>query len=185
MDNDWKEIWQQSNVEKLPQIDIDLTKKPLSIVQRIERTIKVEYWINWIAAIVGPVWLVFENQLWFGGVIAVLMVPVLLYYHFLIKRLESVKTDANVLSYLKKSHDIIKKFMNHYKLFSWVFGGIGFFLGLSLSPNGLDLQFELSEVLIMLIAISIAIGVVYLIIYWLYGKKFNQLKELIKNIEEE
>lgn len=186
MDNEWKEIWQQSSDNQPLPVTIDLNKKSLGIVDRIERTIRLEYWFNWAFTVIAPIWFLLYGKALEASIIVVTMPPILYYYYLLLNKLKQTKLDADVQSYLKKAYKVLKAFMNHYKIACVIGGFIGFFWGLSETSHG-EYPFQNIDAPKLIgysMAILGGIGLVYLLIYLMYGRQFKRFEKLVENLEE-
>lgn len=187
MDKEWQEIWQQSSDSlPSPSVEIDLTKKPLNLVQKLERSIRWENKFNYFFVIVFLPWLLYTKH--YLGSIALLglMIPTFYYYHQLIKKLSGTIVDEDVRSYLKKSYQILRTFMNHYKAAGWVLGSVGLVIGVTYNSEE-DLLSLLSKPKFLIsfgIAAVLTISLIYVLIYFIYGRKFRKLEELVKSIED-
>lgn len=188
MDNEWKEIWQQASEElpPTPPLSIDLTKEPLGMVQKIKRVIYWENRFNQLFTIVGVLWFVLDKEYLKGLGVGLLLIPFLLYYQRLLNKLNEVDVNRNVQDYLKESYQILRTFVNHYKIISLVLGSIGAVIGFGLGGHNDFLFINLIKIESILgIAISTIITVLacYGVVQLMYGKKVGKLKEMIDSFE--
>lgn len=190
MDKEWKELWQQSSeILPNPSVHIDLTKQPLNLVQKIEKTIQWENKFNWVFTLVLTAILVVQGQYLEAGLLVGFMALVFYYYHQLLQKLSTNIMDYDVRSYLTKASQILGNFINHYKIASWAVSTIGLLIGMhyaqSLDKSPTPFDFTKPKFLLIFgMGLFVTLLICHLIIHFMYGGKFKKLKELIKSIEE-
>ncbi len=128
-----------------------------------------------------------------GLIIFYLVVTIiyLIYYQFLIKKINQFNYDGNVVKSLKKVYGYLRFYLLHYKVVIWLSLIIGFIYGFTGPENreGLD-KINSTEGWIIVISITVVIvgifgGILHGLVNLIYGRKIKRLKKTLQDLQKE
>lgn len=194
-DLDIKEIWKSGDGQEKFEyseeaIQAIIKQGPQNIVSRFVRTLNFEKWANLIVLSGASVFLFFEQYWLFGGFMLVMDFCFFIYYRNLIRKLDEKSIGNNVVQYLHEVHGNICRFIRHFKITLFVIAtasfGFGFYLGYSKHESFDDMiqNVPWPRWILAFSVIAFSLVVAYYVFYYMYGKKANQIKEMIDSLDE-
>lgn len=193
-DLDIKDIWKQGDTKNAnafsePQIEEMIRKGSDSLVNRFIKTLKGELWVNLVILTSLSLVLLYSKQWVVGGGMVLLDFLFFLYYQDLIKNLKKEEIDTSVLDYLYTVQRMMKKFILHYKIASFVLAVLIVAAVFYLDGNefyAIKYAADPRSFIIGLVAgILFAVPFTLYMIHLLYGKKAKKLAHMICSLEKE
>lgn len=163
-------------------------KKPTSIVAKIYRTLKIEIYINIGLVVTALAWIVLAGyELVFGGILVLLLGPVIGYYFYLISNINPYSYHSNVHEHLVHSLDLFKKFVQRYRVLNYFYIVFAVLILSWVYSDGTlkNLPFEKPVFWVVVLAgISVFIAFSESYIYLVYRRKIRHLEKLVSELEE-
>ncbi|MFY0627949.1 MAG: hypothetical protein JXR07_16750 [Reichenbachiella sp.] len=196
-EEDIREIWKtgdhkgDASIGK-EQIDKMINQGSQNVISKFIKTLKVEKWINF-GVFLGAMIVTFSEQMWIAGwSMIVLNVLFFVYYKNLIERMDSKIVERDVLTYLEEIHRMMKRFIFHYNLTSFILILPAYLLAIFVgeyyknegSINFIE-KINSHHFSFHIIAIVIALSFALLLIHLLYGRKAVKIKTTIQSLKEE
>jgi hypothetical protein len=186
-----KNIWQKNpsdqelSDEYLSEVK---NKKPMHIIDKIKKTIMVEHYLNMVVFPLVNIWLFIKGENTIGIVILLFGIFSITYYSLLIKSINRISFNDSLKQYLKQMFHILKRFVNHYKIISYMAGLAGFIFGVYWSGKENGSEWDHLQNPFTLIALVVGASLVVLAIRYvikiLYGNKLKNLKQSIDLLNE-
>ncbi|MEP2025133.1 MAG: hypothetical protein ABJH98_15355 [Reichenbachiella sp.] len=191
-DLDIKDIWKDGNAadEKVyakPEIDRMIRKGSSSLVHRFIKTLSVELWLNLVVLTFFSLGLLYTKQWVIGGGMMVLNALFFVYYRNLINILKKEEIDSSVLEHLYTIQRIVKRFILHYKIASFVLAILVVAAVFYLDGNEFYIKFTndpKSFIIGLASGVLVAIPFTFYVIHLLYGKKARKLAYMIESLEQ-
>ena len=193
MQDELKNIWESASqpveisderVEKI------INKKSLNLVEKLTKAVRFEHIFNMIVSPLLVAICVWMEVYKLALILSAMLIPILLYYHFLIEKLYNHRIELNVYEYLKESYATLKRFILHYYLAAIFILLISLYAGYELGETMLgnhigviDQKSFNEDIYYWSVVAIISIALAYLFIYLLYGRKLRRLKKIIKELE--
>ncbi|MEO9806234.1 MAG: hypothetical protein ABJF04_23445 [Reichenbachiella sp.] len=191
-DLDIKDIWRDGDAADAkayakPQIDKMISKGSHSLVHRFIRTLLWEQWINLIILTSIVVEFFWAREWIIGSITTAVNLIFFVYYQRLKSNLKQESIDSDVLAYLYRVQDIIRRFIIHLKTASVVVLIMAVLAAYFLNRNGFyDEVMDTKSLFISLLAsMLIACPIAFYLIHLMYGKKARKLKLMIESLERE
>ena len=158
--------------------------------------IKVILWIEfWLNIIITPIFVPYllkrGDSIGFIAFITSITFIYLIYYQFLIRKINRFSYDGNVIKSLKKVYGYLRFFLLHYKVVIWISMIIGVVHEFSREKydevlNDINTQEDwIAFILINLLVMGVIGGLMHLIINLIYGRKIKRLKRMVQDLESE
>jgi len=184
-----EKLWETEQAGEEPSGPIRLKrKKPTSIVGKIYRTLKIENYINIGLLIAALAWIVLAGyELVFGGLLVLLLAPVIGYYFYLLSNINPYSYNSNVHEHLVHSLELFKKFVQRYRVLNYFYIVFAVLILSWVYTDGTlgNLPIEKPVFWVILLAgISIFIAFSETYIYLVYRRKIRHLEKLVSELEE-
>jgi len=192
MQDELKDLWQSANAKNdisSEQLDQIISNKSTNLIEKLTKTVRFEHYFNILVSPIIVGLFIFESQFRLALILGLMLLSIITYYHFLLKKLRNHKIELNVHDYLVNSYRAFKSFINHYYIACFFIIGVslyaGFELGLGLltDDNQPEIFNESEDLYFLLFTVIITISITYLFIYLLYGRKIMRLKKIIEELE--
>jgi hypothetical protein len=191
-EQDIRKIWksEDSNGEfnySSQTIERILKQGPKNTISKFIKTLQIEQWLNLVIFITGTGVLFYHSHWTAGLILSAVNVLFFFYYKNLIDKLDQEYVDSNVIQYLHEVHKIMKRFIRHYNLASFILVIPGYFLALYIvgEDKFLNGKPDMPFFFINGIGISLALIVALFLIHLLYGRKAVKIKSMIDSLSEE
>lgn len=192
-EKDIKDIWKSGDPEEIkgyPQAAVDamVRRGSIGLIDRFIKTLKIEQWLN-LAAFSGLILFMIYCRLWaWSGLALVLNIAFYFYYSRLISTLSNEKIDSSVIEYLRTVRKVVMRFIRHYQLASVLLVVPGYMLGMYFSQiaketDNTAVAFTIEA--LHIVGIVCTLGVALVLIHLIYGRKANQINELITALGQE
>lgn len=196
-DQELKSLWQtdipkkeQPNIEKL------IEGKSIGILEKLQKTVKWEHYLNIVISILFVGLLIYEQRWWYALGLGVFLIGVIVYYKQLYDKVTHITYTENVVEYLTDTYNTLKDFKKRYIIGLIVIFPIAYILGFELgydwgveSYNKEQLTEKLDNyeevvffIIVNLITIVISAVVIHFVFQFLYGKHIKKIKAMIDGL---
>ena len=193
-EKDIKELWKKGeelDTEKYSKTTIEkiIQNKPKDIISKFLKTLKIELLLNLAAFTLLSLYLIYE-QFWLEA-IGIFLFNILLYKYYkkLINDISKESIDIGVADYLCNVYKSIQRFILHYKILLVVISVPAYFFGIYTSNPDVfsdkEIYLSLEFILLILVGLAVAVSLGYSILYIMYGKKANKIKQMVSLLEKE
>ncbi len=196
-EQDIREIWKSGDMKidtgyQKEQIEQIINRGPKNVISRFISTLRIEQRLNFVIFL-GAMIIMFLEQMWFTGwAMIVLNVLFYVYYKNLIEKLNGKIVENNVLIYLQEVYNLMKRFILHYNLASFVLILPAYILSIYFvryykEGQGFDFLETMSNEKLITHAFVLAGALLaaLLLIHLMYGRKAAKIKTLIDSLTEE
>jgi len=193
MQDELKNIWESASqpVEISDEkVDKIINKKSLNLVEKLTKAVRFEHVFNMIISPILVTICVFVSEYKLAIILSAMLIPVLLYYHFLIEKLYNHRIELNVYDYLQQSYATLKRFIRHYYVAAIFILIISLYAGYELGESVIgenvgvvDEEKFTNEIYYLSAVMIISIALSYLFIYLLYGRKLRRLRKIIQEFD--
>ena len=122
-----EEIWNEQEIRDVEiEVSASRRKKSTNLVHKITSRLKLERSTTYF---VGPVLFIFtlyHEAYLLGLLVGVYLLGLILYYNYLIGRIQSVSLEDSVLQFLRHTLSSLKRFRTHYVILGLVSFAVGF-----------------------------------------------------------
>lgn len=191
-DLDIKDIWKQGDTKNdqafsEPTIEKMISSGSHSLVHRFVRTLVWEQWINLIILTSLVVELYLAAEWLIGSLTLALNFTFFFYYQNLKNNLKEEYINSDVLVYLRRVQQKIRRFIKHLKIASVVILLLAIIAAYYLNNHGFYEEVMDSQSLLISLGVSliIAFPAALYFIHLLYGKKAIKLEKMICSLEQE
>ncbi|WP_425390827.1 hypothetical protein [Ekhidna sp.] len=158
--------------------------------------IKTILWIEfWLSIVGAPIMLWYlddkGDSFWFTILYIVITIIYLVYYQFLIRKINEFRYDGNVVHSLKKVYGYLWFYLLHYKVVIWASMIFGLIYGF-IAPENQEGLSKLETTNQWLIAIGISTfivlvigGIMHFLVHLIYGRKIKRLRRMVKDLENQ
>ncbi len=171
-------------------VDVDrlISKKSKTPLYWIKFILWIEFAINLVCL---PITLIFwreEDPMLYGVITPLIIVIYLIYYQFLIQKINAFDFSRDVKTSLRKLYSYLNFFLLHYRVIIWLSLVVGYVYGLiTADEQGSEMPNDMTGWVVIVGIGILFIGLVGFILNWLisliYGKKIKRLKEVVKDFE--
>lgn len=185
--DDLQELWKKERSED-PQSppDFDLGKNSNGLIENLRLSLIYEYRFNLFGGPLAVGLLLYMEYRDLAIILAVLLLPLILYYRYLLKEIKEFDLSSNITETLQKTYLILRVFILRYRALCWVLIPIsmyyGYIEGSAVPATGAEeVPWYILAVLLLLAALMI-IGLVELYIYLIYGRYLKSLKNILEDL---
>lgn len=165
-----------------------VTKKSKTPLYWIKFILWIEFFINLISLPIVLIYYTDDHPILYGIFFPIVVVIYLVYYQFLIQKINRFDYSMDVRTGLKKLYGYLNFFFLHYKVIIWIsvipsffYGG---YLGMTESGNQPTTKIVLVFIAIGIVACGLLIIFFNFLINMIYGRKIKRLKGIVKEMEE-
>ncbi|NQZ75320.1 MAG: hypothetical protein HRT61_04305 [Ekhidna sp.] len=178
-----EETWNTQKMRSLGELDLEAThqKKSINLVNKILDRLKLERTVTYIG---GPILIavtLYNHTYLYFSLVLLYFLGLVLYYNFLIRKIESVSIEGTVLEYLKHTLKSLRRFRTHYL----ILGVISFFLGLGLTTELFDLSLKIIYDPFWIVIFLIAIATSLLTFYFHYYPHLKRINQIVRELDNQ
>ncbi|MFY0653649.1 MAG: hypothetical protein JXQ96_16510 [Cyclobacteriaceae bacterium] len=192
-DLDIKKIWDEGSEAESTELDAHevqkiLEKGSISIISKFINSLRFEMWLNLVILTLFCGYLL-ANRNWLIAFFFLIVDAIyFFYYKNLIRKLSETKVDKSVIIYLQLVYSMINRFIAHYKVANLVLAVPLFLAAVYIvDPKLFTDKYATDGWFIVYTAscFTLAIVLMYLFLYFVYGKKAKKIKALILDLTKD
>ncbi len=155
-------------------------KKSVHLVHKILNRLKLERTTTYFAGPILLIFTIYHEEYLFSGIVGLYVGGLIGYYNYLIGRIESVRIEASVFTYLTHALRTLKRFRTHYLLL----GVVSFLLGFGLTSE--VYQFELQrfyQPMWIVITVAVVIATPLVTFYIHFYPHLKKIRRIVVALE--
>lgn len=182
-----QELWNKERSEdpKSPP-DFKLGKRSSGLIEKLRLSLIYEYRFNLFGGPLAVGMLLYLGYRDLSIILAVLLVPLIMYYRYLLREIREFDLSGNITETVGKTYRILRVFIFRYRALCWLLIPVSMYYGYiegSAEPvsGAEEVPLYILAGLLLLGGLMI-IGLLELYIYVIYGRYLKSLKSILEDL---